>query len=146
MFPQNNYQAKIFFPLRVILNLSLPYHTSWCKHFVAIVFLFNATKSNLYLLSPISGLYECDIIYQDSESSVFSGESLFLKVSVFFTTLHSSVRPNESIKTRLVQKLENLVHIFVAKCHHYRYAVIGSMLMYTLKQYSDYVLYYCRFR
>lgn len=104
-----------------------------------------ATKSNLYLLSPISGLYECDIIYQDSESSVFSGESLFLKVSVFFTTLHSSVRPNESIKTRLAQKLENLVHIFVAKCHHYRYAVIGSMLMYTLKQYSDYVLYYCRF-
>lgn len=45
----------------------------------------------------------------------------------------------------LVQKLENLVHILVAKCHHYRYAVIGSMLMYTLKQYSDYVLYYCRF-
>lgn len=102
-----------------------------------------ATKSNLYLLSPISGLYECDIIYQDSESSVFSGESLFFKsFSVFY---HSSVRPNESIKTRLVQKLENLVHIFVAKCHHYRYAVIGSMLMYTLKQYSDYVLYYCRF-
>lgn len=102
-----------------------------------------ATKSNLYLLSPISGLYECDIICQDSEGSVFSGESLFFKsFSVFY---HSSVRPNESIKTRLVQKLENLVHILVAKCHHYRYAVIGSMLMYTLKQYSDYVLYYCRF-
>lgn len=102
-----------------------------------------ATKSNLYLLSPISGLYECDIIYQDSKSSVFSGESLFFKSFSVFN--HSSVRPNESIKTRLVQKLENLVHILVAKCHHYRYAVIGSMLMYTLKQYSDYVLYYCRF-
>lgn len=48
-----------------------------------------ATKSNLYLLSPISGLYECDIIYQDSESSVFSGESLFFKsFSVFY---HSSL-------------------------------------------------------
>lgn len=76
--PKITIRQRFFFPLRVILNLSLPYHTSWCKHFVAIVFFFlQWLPPNLYLLFLISGLFECDII--SSESSIFSGKGLFCK-------------------------------------------------------------------
>lgn len=140
--PKITIRQRFFFPLRVILNLSLPYHTSWCKHFVAIVFFFfnGCHLTSIFYFSFLDYLNVISFLPKVAFSQV---RVYFVKVSVFLTTLW--LDQMDLSRHVLVQKLENLVHIFVAKCHYYWYAVIGSMLMYTLKQYSDYVLYYCRF-
>lgn len=97
MFPQNNHQAEIFFfPLRVILNLSLPYHTSWCKHFVAIVFFFfnGCHLTSIFYFSFLDYLNVISFLPKVPFSQV---RVYFVKVSVFLN--HSLVRPNGSLKT-----------------------------------------------